>query len=159
MWAVDWVLDWLQQIGEGAVHNVGHKITKGLKYKIPLPQMNLCNFIYNWLRVSAPFSSTIKDRLLRNIITLQWTCQHTTDNPIFTSTVHIKQRFVLSVSRNCVQYIITIYTVTITSNRQQVLPVAVWTDRSDVLCAIAVTKLYRSNCKFTVLFGNGEAIC
>jgi hypothetical protein len=31
---VDWVLDWLQQIAEGAVHNVAHKITKVLEYKI-----------------------------------------------------------------------------------------------------------------------------
>jgi hypothetical protein len=28
---VDWVLDWIQQIGEGAVNNVANKITKGLK--------------------------------------------------------------------------------------------------------------------------------
>jgi len=45
VWAVDWVLDWLQQMGEGAVQIVAHKITKVLKYKIRLQQISLYSFI------------------------------------------------------------------------------------------------------------------
>jgi len=56
MWAVDWVLDWLQQIGEGAVHNVANKITEGLKFQIRFPQINVRSLIKIYWMFSLNFS-------------------------------------------------------------------------------------------------------
>ena len=44
---MDSALSKLQQIGEGAVHNVAYKISKVLKYKIPLTDISPCNHISN----------------------------------------------------------------------------------------------------------------
>ena len=39
------VVDWLQQVGEGAVHDVANKITEGLKFQIRVPQIYVRNLI------------------------------------------------------------------------------------------------------------------
>jgi hypothetical protein len=62
--------------GEDGVHNLGHKITKALNYKIRPFQNQPAQFDCKCYCVSTLFSATIQYSLLRNITTVQWTCQH-----------------------------------------------------------------------------------
>ena len=89
---MDCVLDWLQQTGESASHNVALKITIGLKLKIRPSQISLCNLIVKYTTFFYPILIIIiKYCSLRNISAVQWTCQHKHDIPLFTSNIHIKQ--------------------------------------------------------------------
>jgi hypothetical protein len=47
---MEFVLDELQHTVEGEVHNVAHKITKGIKYKVCLSQISLYNLISNYTK-------------------------------------------------------------------------------------------------------------
>jgi hypothetical protein len=87
---VGWLLDWLQQVGERVVHNVGYKIIKGLKYELSLSKISQHILISNLLHVSALFSIITKYNSFRTVTALHSIYQHKNDIPPFRSTVHIK---------------------------------------------------------------------
>jgi hypothetical protein len=119
MWVVDWVLDWLQQTGKGAVRYVAHKITIGLKYKTRPSQISLYILITNFILFQPyilPPSSTVYWEILQlfsehvNIKMISHSLQYHSNQ---TAGIH---RFVLSVNWNCVNWFIAIHIVTITVN-------------------------------------------
>jgi hypothetical protein len=91
------VLDWLRQIGEGAVHNVPHTIYQRLKIrvhvKIRRSQIILYILISNCTTFFDPFSAIIKYCSLRNITIVHWTCQHKIDTQFFRVLFTLKSRF------------------------------------------------------------------
>ena len=76
----------------GPVHNVAHKIIKGLKYKTFFHK-SACKIHRKFYFVSTQFSAIIKYCSLRNITIFQGRCQHKNYISLFTVTFTLYTRY------------------------------------------------------------------
>ena len=73
------------------MHNVAHKVTKALKFKIRRSELSLCYLVKIELNVWPYFRPSTSNFLLRNFTILQLICQHKNNISGFSNFIHIKQ--------------------------------------------------------------------